>query len=405
MGFAMPEQYRHLGSLLNALEALRNWRALVLLALTLVLGVAVFMLLGLANSPGLVALGALLAFVVYLYGAGAVGIMLMHQAQSGEPMSIVDSVMRSLAISHRLILIALLVFAIFLGLILAVALLFLVCKIPVLGTLLYFVASPLSILVLGLAYAALVFVFIPLAGPAIWSGEKVFDTVSTLYAVIRQRLALAVVLLVFLGILVLITALVLGMIFWSGTLVSTALSVSILHTGGGLFSHLPMPGMMGGGGFSGYGPDSAYGGGYGGGFGAAPGAAGGGAGSGLIAAGLGGAGLLFAAMMALPGLVSLQGYCQIYLIVTDGLDVSAEKEALRQRLDQARNVAEEAKRRAEDARRKMEEQRQKGSAERPAAATPASSGAPATEHLRCPACNGEISADDAFCGHCGHKLK
>ena len=401
MGFAMPEQYRHLGSLLNALEALRNWRALVLLALTLVLGVDVFMLLGLANSPGLAALGALLAFVVYLYGAGAVGIMLMHQAQSGEPMSIVDSAMRSLAISHRLILIALLVFAIFLGLILAVALLFLVCKIPVLGALLYFVASPLSILVLGLAYAALVFVFIPLAGPAIWSGEKVFDTVSTLYAVIRQRLALAVVLLVFLGILVLITALVLGMIFWSGTLVSTALSVSILHTGGGLFSHLPMSGMMGGGGFGGYGPDSAYGGVYGGGFGAAPGAAGGG----LIAAGLGGAGLLFAAMMALPGLVSLQGYCQIYLIVTDGLDVSAEKEALRQRLDQARSVAEEAKRRAEDARRKMEEQRQKGGAERQAAATPASSGAPAAEHLRCPACDGEISADDAFCGHCGHKLK
>jgi hypothetical protein len=258
---------------------------------------------------------------------------------------------------------------------------------------LYFVVSPISILTFGLSFAALGFVFLPLAGPAVWTGEGVFDTLSILFAVIRQRLALAMILLVFLGILVMITAFLLGSIFWSGTFASASMGLGILHIGSGLSGFLPM--LMGGMGGMGMGGD------FGGeGFGAAAQA-----GSSLLSAGMFGAGLLAAAMLALPGLVLLQGYCQIFLIVTGGLDVSAEKEVLRQRMEQARRAADEAKRRAEEARRKVDEQRQKMSAQREAAATPVASPEPRAEAIPCPACHAPIGDDDAFCGNCGHKLE
>ncbi len=406
MSFTIPEQYRHVGSLLKALEALRNWRALVLMALTLVAAAATFMLLSLTHSAALVALGSLLSLLIYFYGASAVGIMLMQQAQNGESLSIGEAVTHSFAISHRLVGVALLAFLVYLGLALAAALLYLVCKIPGLGPLLYFFVLPLTILLFGLAYAALGFVVMPLAGPAVWNGEKVFDTVSILYAVIRQRLPLTIVLMVFLGILAMITVFVLGLVFWSGILVSTLLSTSILHTGGSLFGHLPMPGMTGGG----------YGGFSGGDFGSMgdAGGYGGGGSSGLMLAGMGGTGMLFAAMMALPGLVLLQGYCQIFLIVTDGLDVSAEKAVLRAKMDRVKKAAEEAKHRAEETRRKMEGQRQNAAAERQAQAAPPSATdtepAPAANEApavasTCPACGKEVGPDDTFCGHCGHKLK
>lgn len=406
MTLAIPDQFRHVGSLLNALDAVRNWRALALLALTLVASVGVFFLLNSLHMGWTTLLALLLALAVSFYGVGAVGIMLMHKAQTGEALSIGDAVMRSLAISHRLIAVGLLAFVVFLGLMLVVALLFLICKIPGLGPLLYFFALPFSILLLGLTYAAILFVVVPMAGPAVWRGEKILDVLSQLFAIIRQRLSLTVVLLIFLGILFVITALVLTVIYWSGMLFSGVLSASILKSGlsagmGNLIG--PIMGGMGGfgGGMGGMGD-------YGG-MGGFEGMRGGGAmagGGGLATAGLAGAGILFAAMLAPPGLVLLQGYCQIYLIVTDGLDVSAEKEALRQRVEQAKRAAEEAKRRAEEARSKMEEQRAKAAAQRDttagaSAATPAAPRTAAT----CPGCGGAITADDVFCGNCGHKLK
>src|SRR3990172_2452393 len=102
MALAIPDQFRHVGSLLNALDAVRNWRALALLALTLVASVGVFFLLNSLHMGWTTLLALLLALAVSFYGVGAVGIMLMHKAQTGEALSIGDAVMRSLAISHRL---------------------------------------------------------------------------------------------------------------------------------------------------------------------------------------------------------------------------------------------------------------------------------------------------------------
>lgn len=394
MSVATSDQYRHVGSLLSALDAVRNFRALLMMALTLIAAVGAFMLFKSFNAGWAVLTGLLLALAILFYGMSAVGIMLMHKAQTGETISIMDSIVRSLAISHRLIAVGLLALVVFLAMMLVVALLLVVCKIPGLGAFLYFFVLPFSILLLGLTYAAFIFVVVPMAGPAVWRGEKIFDVLSQLFAIIRQRLSMTVVLLIFLGILVFVTAIVLTIIYWSGLLFSGGLSAKVLgqSLGGGLMGMVgPMMGGMGGvggmgGGFDGYDP-------YGG-----MGGIGGGAGGGgdLAMAGMAGAGILFAAMLAPPGLVLLQGYCQIYLIVTDGLDVSAEKAALRERMDQAKRAAEEAKRRAEEAKRKMDEQRAK---------TASAAAPPPASATACPACGGSITADDVFCGHCGHKLK
>jgi hypothetical protein len=389
MNVAIPDQYRHVGSLLNALEAVRNFRALLLMALTLIAAVGAFMLFKSMHAGWAMLAGLLLALAILFYGMSAVGTMLMHKAQTGEAISIVEAIVRSLAISHRLIAVGLLALLVFLGLMLVVALLFVVCKLPGLGPLLYFFALPFSILLLGLTYAAFLFVVVPMAGPAVWRGEKVFDILSQLFAIIRQRLSMTVVLLVFLGILVFVTAIILAVIFWSGLLFSGGLSLSVLKSSlsGGLAGMFgPMLGGFGG-----------MGGGYDQ-YGGMGGMSGGGDGSGLVMAGLAGAGILFAAMLAPPALVLLQGYCQIYLIVTDGLDVSAEKAVLRERMEQAKRAAEEAKRRAEEAKRKMDEQRARAAT----APTTQPLAAAATE---CPACGGSITPDDVFCGSCGHKLK
>ncbi len=409
MSQVLPEQYRQVGALFSALEAIRNIRAVILLALTFVAAVGVFLLLNSMHNNTVTLLGMLLATAIMFYGTSAVGIMLMHKAQSGEDLSIGDAVMRSLAISHRLLAVALLAFVVFLGFLLVAAILFFVCKIPGVGPVLYFFALPISILALGVTYAAFLFVVMPLAGPSVWSGEKVFDVVSNLYAIVRQRLPLTVVLMVFLGILVAISAVILAIIFWSGVIFSGVLSASILHTGlGGGLSSLLGSAMSGG--MGGMGGQDAMGwsggmGGMGGAYGM--GGMGGGSGSGLAIAGMAGAGLLFAAMMAFPGLVLFQGYCQIYLIVTDGLDVSAEKESLRHGMEQAKKAAEEAKRKAEEARLRMEEQRKKAASARQAtAAAPTAAKTSGTQaSMRCPACGGAITAGDDFCGSCGHKLK
>lgn len=402
MNQVLPEQYRQVGALFSALEAIRNIRAVILLALTFVAAVGVFLLLSSTHNNTITLLGMLLAAATMFYGTSAVGIMLMHKAQSGEDLSIGDAVMRSLAISHRLLAVALLAFLVFLGFLLVAAILFFVCKIPGIGPLFYFFALPISILALGVTYAAFLFVVMPLAGPSVWSGEKVLDVVSNLYAIVRQRLPLTVVLMVFLGILVGISAVILAIIFWSGLLFSGGLSVSILHTGlgNGLFGLLSSAMQGGIGGMMEPGSMDGMNGGM-------HGMSGSGDGSGLAMAGMAGAGLLFAAMMAFPGLVLFQGYCQIYLTVTDGLDISAEKETLRQGMEQARKAAEEAKRKAEEARLRMEEQRKKvaSARETTAAATAAAKTSGTQASVRCPTCGGAITAGDDFCGSCGHKLK
>ena len=358
-------------SLIEATNAFKNYRALLLLGATflcaaLVAGLFAAMASAM-SSAFLGAVGALLAFVVLFYGVNAVGILLMREAQGMPADSMLDAVLVSLFTSHRALGVALLgVAIIFLSVIIVAALLF-VCKIPGLGPFLFTFVYPISAVFLGLLVFSLFYVMFPLAGPAIWSGCTVFETIARLNAIARSKLVSVILMEVF---LFLITGFVAGLIFtvvFLGIAMTTGLSASILSVGFGLGDLMGT--VMGGGLRSG--------------------------GDYAIGAGFGG-GLLVAVAAIVPALIFSKGLCIIYLAAVQGVDFAANEASLNERFASVKKKAEEARDRA----KALTEQK-------PKAIVPASQGyAPLkSASFTCPNCQASVAADDAFCGNCAHKLK
>ena len=142
----------------------------------------------------------------------------------------------------------------FLGIVLAVALLLWICKIPVVGPVLFFIVFPLSAVTIGVLFVAFAFVLAPIASAAIWSGESIGTALARVAMVIRKRLVGVVVRACVLFVLLIVTAMVLWWIALSGTLTAGSLSLGIV----GVDPNLSSLTSMFGGGF-----DSGYGRGYG----------------------------------------------------------------------------------------------------------------------------------------------
>src|SRR5437764_5023527 len=103
-------------SLLDNIDAVRNWRAVVLLLATFVIAAVVA---ALGASLGQVSfvltlLFLLLALAVAFYGANAVGMMMMDEASGHPSRPIGAAVMSALVTSHRLILALLVIGTIYL---------------------------------------------------------------------------------------------------------------------------------------------------------------------------------------------------------------------------------------------------------------------------------------------------
>ncbi|QYG05375.1 zinc ribbon domain-containing protein [Janthinobacterium sp. PAMC25594] len=352
------------GSLIEATDAIKNFRAIVLLALTFIgavlVGGVLMMLAGGMNSAVLAFLGGLMAFLVMFYGSNAVGILLMRDAQGQPGMSLVDAVLVSLYTSHRLIAVVFLEFLIVLAAMFAIAIILFVCKIPVLGPVLYAVVFPLSAIVLGVLVFALFYVMLPLAGPAAWSGASVFQIIARLNQIVRTKLVSVILLEVLLFMMTSFVALLIFGVLGAGVSLTTGMSAGILGLGSQMNMYTLASGLGGGGG-SGY----------------------------IIAAGLGG-GLLMAAAAVVPGLIFTKGVCIIYLNATRNVDFSASEASLNEGLAVVKKKAEEARERA----RTLAEQ----------ATAPAAPAAPA-DSLQCPNCKAPVASDDVFCGECAHKLK
>ncbi|MDN2713149.1 hypothetical protein O0880_27380 [Janthinobacterium sp. SUN118] len=357
-----------LGSLIEATDAIKNFRAIALLALTFIgavlVGGVLTMLAGSMSSVVLAFLGGLMAFLVMFYGSNAVGIMLMRDAQGQPGMSLVDAVLVSLYTSHRLIAVFIIEFLIVLAAMIVIAIILFVCKIPVLGPVLYTVVFPLSAIVLGVLVFALFYVMLPLAGPAAWSGATVFQIIARLNLIVRTKLVSVILLEVLLFLITAFTALLIFGVLGTGVSLTSGMSAGILSLGE-MNMYALAAGLGRGGSGSGY----------------------------LIAAGLGG-GLLMAAAAVVPGLIFTKGVCIIYLNATRNVDFSASEASLNDGLATVKKKAEEARERA----RALAEQ-----AATPAA--PAAQAAAPADSLQCPSCKAPVAADDAFCGECAHKLK
>ena len=350
-------------SLIDATNAFKNVRAILLLGLTFVgaaLVGAMFSMLGSSSgSAALIGLGGLLAFVVIFYGTNAVGVLLMREAQGQPVKSIMDAVLVSLFTSHRLIAVVALEFLIFLVVLLVITIVLFVCKIPMLGPFLYTFVFPITALLLGVLVFSLFYVMLPLAGPAVWSGSTVFQVIARLNMIAHTKLVSVILLEVLLFFIAAFTATLIFMVVITGVLMTSGLSANILDmgaTGMGGFGNI-MAAMSG----SGY----------------------------ALAGGIGG-GLLLAIAAVIPGLIFTKGICIIYLDATRNVDFAQAEASINQGLASVKRKADEARERA----RALTEQH--------APAVPAMA---AIAPLACPNCQAPISADDLFCGNCAHKLK
>ena len=389
-------------SMFQAINGLRNRRALIAMVGCLFAGVLVFGLFSfLASRMGffMAFLGGLGLFIASATGVNAAGVLLMDQAKGVPSRDLSDAIVYGLMCIPKFILLGLALFAVSLVVFIAIAIVYFICKIPVLGPILFVLVFPLSVVISGLTLCGL-FLCMFLALPAIWEGATITRAIAQALAIARSRLVESMLLMAVVWVLSLVVGFIVFGVLFAGLMPTIGMSASILGGDG-------MGGMLGmlrqRGEFGGFGSDGSVGMGGMGGVGYA------------IAASIGG-GLLWALAGSLLSLVNLLGLNLVYLRVTEGLDSGAAEAALKAHLDDAKRQAADLGQRAKDAAERARDHARQSSAAAaaPAAPPPASSvheppsdaTMPAMGRaLACPQCLSSVGRDDAFCGVCGHKLK
>ena len=245
---AVSSQVRDAGAILPAVDAITNTKALSVEFVAMAVGVALF---GLFASMGMSSMSFsafALAFLLFLMCAGtgfnAAGVVLMDEASGASSRSFTDALLAGLFALGKAIVVMILAGLAFLGIVLAVALLLWICKIPVIGPVLFFIVFPLSAVTIGVLFVAFAFVLAPIASSAIWSGESIGTALARVAMVIRKRLVGVVVRACVLFVLLIVTAMVLWWIALSGTLTAGSLSLGIVGVDPNLSS---LTSMFGGG--------------------------------------------------------------------------------------------------------------------------------------------------------------
>ena len=312
-------------TLARAAEGLTQWRPLLLCFLTLLLtgaliAGAAWMLVKAGFFMYLIFM--LAAVVALLAGSSGVGIMLMDKARNEPVRSFSAAASAGLLCLPKFLLVGLAIFVATLAYYLLAAVIYFICKIPVLGGILAFVAHPILVLVAAALLIAMIWVVGPLMGPALWSGLSVKAALANVLSIARRRLVEVVLMEV---VLYVILGLVCFMLFAGlvpATVSLTGMAMSITGDAGS------MAGMFMGGG---------YGRGYGGGFN--PMGMMGGGSTGLIA----GLGVLYCVVGALLAQVAIMGMNLIYLQARESVDPAEAEGALDSLIGDVRKKAEEAK--------------------------------------------------------------
>lgn len=312
-------------TLARAAEGLTQWRPLLLCFLTLLLtgaliAGAAWMLVKAGFFMYLIFM--LAAVIALLAGSSGVGIMLMDKARNEPVRSFSAAASAGLLCLPKFLLVGLAIFVATLAYYLLAAVIYFICKIPVLGGILAFVAHPILVLVAAALLIAMIWVVGPLMGPALWSGLSVKAALANVLSIARKRLVEVVLMEV---VLYVILGLVCFMLFAGlvpATVSLTGMAMSITGDAGS------MAGMFMGGG---------YGRGYGGGFNPMGMMSGGS--TGLIA----GLGVLYCVVGALLAQVAIMGMNLIYLQARESVDPAEAEGALDSLIGDVRKKAEEAK--------------------------------------------------------------
>jgi hypothetical protein len=401
-------------SLLRSFDALRNRRALAAMLGCMALGALVAGLCAvLADRFGVAmsVIGFAAMFVAGSLAINAAGLLLMDQARHAATRSLPEAIVHGLVCIPKFTLLALVLGGVALAVFAVIAAVYLVCKIPLLGPVLFVVVFPLSVVLSGLTLGALCLGLF-LALPALWEGASVTRALAQTLAIARHRLVEALLLLTVVALLAGVVGLIVFGVLFGGLVPALGLASAILGGGGpGV-----LPGILG------------------------PGAAGGAGSAYATAAGIGG-GLLWALTGSLFALVYLLGLNLVYLRLTDGLDIGAAESMLNATLadakrqaaglgQQARSVAERARAQARQsaaaahaalakprvpidtapapaaaADAASETSPTVRQAPRPARVAPPDSTAPAVAAtLTCPHCLSAVGKPDRFCAVCGYRL-
>jgi hypothetical protein len=409
-------------SLFQAINGLRNRRALIAMLGCMVAGVLVagfFWMMAARLGFFMAFLGGLFLFFASATGVNAAGVLLMDQARGVPPRRVADAVTYGMLCIPKFILLGFALCLVAVAVFIVLAIVYFICKIPVVGPILFVVVFPVSVVISGVTVCGL-FLCMFLALPAIWEGATIGRAIAQALAIARSRLVESILLLVVVWFLTTLVGFIVFSVLLSGLMPSVVMSGSILggdalssvmgmmHRGGGDFGEMDgMGGMSGGRG------------------------GGGGAVGYAIAGGIG-VGLLWALAGSLLSLVYLLGLNLVYLRVTEGLDVGATEDALKARFDAAKRQAADLGQKARDAAERTRDQARQSAASSAAAAAaarpPAAPFQPPAPPQRapqvqahdissdmtiptvaktstCPQCLSSVGRDDVFCGVCGYKLK
>ncbi len=295
------------GTLARAAEGLTQWRPLLLCFLTLLLTGALI-----AGAAWMLVKAGFFMYLIFmlasvialLAGSSGVGIMLMDKARNEPVRSFSAAASAGLLCLPKFLLVGLAIFVATLAYYLLAAVIYFICKIPVLGGILAFVAHPILVLVAAALLIAMIWVIGPLMGPALWSGLSVKAALANVLSIARKRLVEVVLMEV---VLYVILGLVCFMLFAGlvpATVSLTGMAMSITGDGGS------MAGMFMGGGSTG-----------------------------LIA----GLGVLYCVVGALLAQVAIMGMNLIYLQARESVDPAEAEGALDSLIGDVRKKAEEAR--------------------------------------------------------------
>ena len=302
----MPERdpLSALSQVLRSVEAVRNGRALYVLLATFAVAGLLLAMAEASLARGSSAWGGLqagAALFIAFYGGNAAGILVMDDARGGPVREVPQAVRTALASAHRLLLAWAVVAA---GCAVVAALLLGLLWLSQaavsgawLGPVLFGVALPVGVVVVGGTVLALVGVIVPLAAPAVWAGAGVRELLATLLRTVRERLLTVLLLMAAVSLLSAGVGAVCSMVVMVGGRIVAELGVRVVG--------IEVPAKQRRAGLFGYGLRSLAAAG-------APAATTGHAGAALV-----GGGVVFAVALLLPGLVYLRGTCAVYLAMAD----------------------------------------------------------------------------------------
>lgn len=375
-------------SIMRIGEAWRNRSGIATLLITFIVMILMWGLVSWSGSLVGLVIAVVCSLIVWLLGLSAAGVQFMEQA-NGRPVSgMVPAILASPIVVLRMIGLGLVLLLCLIVVFLAAWLVFIICKLPLLGPIVFLFAVPVVTFGFTLAFLGLC-VAASLAAPALWEGHSLSAALSQLAAVASQRPIQA-----FLNLMLLVFAIgVVMALMWSFLVAGfgTAIAMASSILGNDFMSVFDrMPNGLTLGSYNKF--------------------------HHLLLAGLFGTAITFAIGLAFFVSMCLLGLSLTYLKVMEGVDFSAAKATLdaafAKTREKAHRAAEDARRRAQEAQamamQRLEQTRAASApgVHPPGPQSPTSPMAPELpQDAACPNCHGPIVATDLFCAVCGHKLR